>query len=56
MRRLDVSIAAGAEGQDSHMPSLAAEDLIMAVLKASSRRVEVINRTTGNVDQVYFDE
>lgn len=43
---------AGAEGRDSHMPSLSAEDLIMAMHKASSRRVEVLSRTTGNVDQV----
>lgn len=42
----------GADGRDSHMPSLSAEDLIMAVHKASSRRVEVLSRTTGNVDQV----
>lgn len=42
----------GTDGRDSHMPSLSAEDLIMAVHKASSRRVEVLSRTTGNVDQV----
>ena len=34
------------------MPSLSAEDLIMAMHKASSRRIEVLSRTTGNVDQV----
>lgn len=43
---------AGAEGQSLDMPSLSAEDLIMAMHKASSRRVEVLSRTTGNVDQV----
>ncbi|CAM9125922.1 unnamed protein product [Ectocarpus sp. 8 AP-2014] len=38
--------------EKSDMPSLSAEDLIMAVHKASSRRIEVLSRTTGNVDQM----
>lgn len=42
----------GATGRGSDMPSLSAEDLIMAVHKASSRRIEVLSRTTGNVDEV----
>ncbi|CAM9131369.1 unnamed protein product, partial [Laminaria digitata] len=32
--------------------SLSAEDLVMAMHKASSRRIEVLSRTTGNVDQM----
>ncbi|CAN0136313.1 unnamed protein product [Ectocarpus sp. 6 AP-2014] len=38
--------------KESDMPSLSADDLIMAVHKASSRRIEVLSRTTGNVDQM----
>ncbi|CAM9364746.1 unnamed protein product [Sphacelaria rigidula] len=32
--------------------SLSAEDLVMAMQKAFTRRIEVISRTSGNVDQV----
>lgn len=32
--------------------SLSVEDLIMAMHKASTRRIEVLSRTTGNVNQV----
>lgn len=50
-------VAGGAEAPGSSRVtaaplSLSAEDLIMAAHKASSRRVEVLSRTTGNVDQV----
>ncbi|CAM9148330.1 unnamed protein product, partial [Hapterophycus canaliculatus] len=37
---------------NSEMPSLSTDDLIMAVHKASSRRIEVLSRTTGDVDQM----
>lgn len=43
---------AGSGGQASDRLSLSAEDLVMAMHKASSRRIEVLSRTTGNVDQV----
>ncbi|CAM9143834.1 unnamed protein product [Ectocarpus fasciculatus] len=49
---IDCATKAAAGGQNSDMPSLSAEDLIMAVHKASSRRIEVLSRTTGNVDQI----
>lgn len=47
---LSTKPAAGGQKSDTH--SLSAEDLIMAVHKASTRRIEVLSRTTGNVDQV----
>lgn len=45
-------LGAGSGGQGLERLSLSAEDLVMAMHKASSRRIEVLSRTTGNVDQV----
>lgn len=42
----------GSGGKGLERLSLSAEDLVMAMHKASSRRIEVLSRTTGNVDQV----
>eukprot|EP00903_Cladosiphon_okamuranus_P017696 g16295.t1 len=48
------AVVAGAAAEERHSRtlSLSAEDLVMAAHKASSRRVEVLSRTTGNVDQM----
>lgn len=47
-----VYLNTGSGGQGLERLSLSAEDLVMAMHKASSRRIEVLSRTTGNVDQV----
>lgn len=47
-----VYLETGSGGQGLERLSLSAEDLVMAMHKASSRRIEVLSRTTGNVDQV----
>lgn len=43
---------AGAGSGAYECPSLSVEELLMTVHQASSRKIEVLNRTTGNVDQV----
>lgn len=39
-------------GKGLNRLSLSADDLVMAMHKASSRRIEVLSRTTGDVDEV----
>lgn len=45
---------AGGEGGDQRRDILAlsAEDLVMAVHKASTKKIEILSRTSGDVDQV----